>query len=70
MADDKGGESPYELVWFVVGILAILIALWWMNGGPEKTDLRGIFLAPPPPVGTGDAYGPQVGEPNPNINQQ
>jgi len=38
-----------------------LIALWWVQGGPEKADLRGIFLAPPPPIGTGDAYGPQIG---------
>ncbi|MDP4020690.1 MAG: hypothetical protein Q8P58_01425 [Candidatus Adlerbacteria bacterium] len=61
MADDKKPESPYEIVWFVGGILAVLIALWWVQGGPERADLRGIFLAPPPPIGTGDAYGPQIG---------
>ena len=53
--------SPYEMVWFVVGILAVLIALWWVQGGPEKADLRGIFLAPLPPLGTGEVYGPQIG---------
>ncbi len=61
MADDKKPESPYEILWFVAAILGGLIVLWWVQGGPEKADLRGIFLAPPPPVGSGDAYGPQVG---------
>ena len=70
MADKEPEESPYTMVWFVVGGLAILIALWWIQGGPERADLRGIFLSPPPPIGTGESYGPQVGEPNPNINQQ
>jgi hypothetical protein len=54
-------ESPYEIVWFVVGILGVLIALWWVQGGPGKADLRGIFLAPPPPVGSGESYGPEFG---------
>jgi hypothetical protein len=60
MADEKKPEeSPYTMVWFVVGGLAILIALWWVQGGSERADLRGIFLSPPPPIGTGDAYGPE-----------
>ncbi len=42
-----------------IGALALLIGLWYQNGGPERADLRGIFLAPPSPVGSGDAYGPQ-----------
>ena len=61
MPPKKEEGSPYEILWFVLGGLAVLIALWWVQGGPEKADLRGIFLAPPPPIGTGDAYGPQIG---------
>ena len=61
MPPKKDESSPYEMVWFVGGILAVLIALWWVQGGPERADLRGIFLAPPPPLGTGEAYGPQIG---------
>lgn len=49
-------------VWFVVGGLAILIVLWYYMGGPGKTDLRGIFLSPPAPLGNGEAYGPQFGD--------
>jgi len=67
MPPKKDEGSPYEMLWFVGGILALLIALWWVQGGPEKADLRGIFLAPPPPIDTGDAYGPQVGT---TTNQQ
>jgi len=72
MAEEKKpAESPYEIVWFVFGGLAILIALWWIQGGPERADLRGLFLSPPQEVGgTGDAYGPQFGETNPAINNQ
>lgn len=58
---DAPQESPYAIVWWLGGILGALILLWWVQGGPEKADLRGIFLAPPPPLGSGDAYGPQVG---------
>jgi hypothetical protein len=52
--------SDYEILWFVFGGLAILIALWWWTGGPERADLRGIFLSPPPEAGgTGESYGPE-----------
>jgi hypothetical protein len=47
--------------------LAILVILWFANGGPERADLRGMFLAPPAPMGPGNAYGPEVGQPNPMI---
>jgi hypothetical protein len=63
MAEDKGGHNPINDVFFIGGILAVAIALWFVSGGPERADLRGIFLSPPAPIGTGDAYGPQVGEP-------
>ncbi len=61
MAEEKQGGSVMEEALFFVGILAILIALWFLSGGPGKADLRGLFLAPPAPLGTGEAYGPQVG---------
>ena len=63
----EGGQSAGQAALSVLGMIAILIILWFANGGPERADLRGIFLAPPAPVGPGDAYGPQVGQPNPNI---
>ena len=60
MADDKPApHDPMKDVWFVVGVLAVIVFFWVMAGGPGKTDLRGIFLNPPAPVGNGDAYGPQ-----------
>jgi hypothetical protein len=64
-----GGEKWPETVTFVIGLLAVLIALWFYNGGPSKATLKGIFLEPPPPLGTGDSYGPQIGQPNPNYQQ-
>jgi hypothetical protein len=74
MAEEKGGHDPMHDVFFIGGILVVAIALWFVSGGPERADLRGIFLSPPTPIGTGDAYGPQVGEPAPwaptSTNQQ
>ena len=62
MADEeKKGSTPTEDAFFFFGALAILIALWYFAGGPGKADLRGLFLAPPAPLGTGEAYGPQFG---------
>ncbi len=71
MAEEKKPkENPYEILWFVFGGLAVLIFLWWYTGGAERADLRGIFLSPPADVGgTGEGYGPQFGETNPNINR-
>jgi len=43
---------------FVVVGLVILVVLWYANGGPQKADLRGVFLQPPAPLGGGNAYGP------------
>jgi hypothetical protein len=53
--------------------MAALIILWFLSGAYKNADLRGIFLAPPAPVGPGGAYGPQIGQPNQNYtdpNQQ
>ncbi len=61
MADEeKPSGGPVEMVFFVVLVLGALIALWYYNGGPSRADLRGIFLAPPAPLGSGNAYGPQI----------
>src|SRR3989344_2883822 len=65
----RAGRACPELRLAALGIIAILIVLWFANGGPERADLRGMFLAPPAPVGPGNAHGPQVGQPNPNIPQ-
>ena len=62
MADEPKKGSAMDDVWWFLGAMAILIVLWYFAGGPGKTDLRGIFLSPPAPLGTGEAYGPQFGE--------
>ena len=56
----------------LLGIMAIIIFFWFATGAYKNTDLKGVFLTPPVPLGTGEAYGPQIGEPNqndPNLNQ-
>ena len=63
----EGGETAGQAALSILGIIAILVVLWFANGGPKKADLRGMFIAPPAPVGPGNAYGPQVGRPNPAI---
>lgn len=45
----------------VIAGVVILVGLWFASGAYKNADLRGIFLAPPAPLGTGGAYGPQVG---------
>ena len=61
MADEPSGPSPVEDLLFIVGVLVVLVAIWFATGGPKRADLRGIFLHPPAPLDTGDAYGPTVG---------
>lgn len=63
MADEKspGPTATEDALWFF-GVFAVLVVLWYLAGGPGKADLRGIFLAPPTPLGSGDAYGPTPGE--------
>ena len=58
-----------QLLWMVLGFLAVLIYLWFASGAYKKTDLGGVFLAPPAPVGPGNAYGPQIGQPASYSNQ-
>ena len=61
MADEPTKGNPEEDALWFFGILAILVVLWYFAGGPGKADLRGLFLAPPQPLGSGEAYGPQLG---------
>jgi len=70
MADEKeAGPSAGAAALSILGIIALLVILWFANGGPQRSDLRGLFLAPPAPVGPGNSYGPQVGQPNPNVQR-
>ena len=60
MAEEEGGGSPWETLWMLLGGIGILVVLWVAQGA-KGADVRGIFLHPPPPVGTGGSYGPQIG---------
>lgn len=74
MADEKKSGGPAQDAFFIIGGVVILVVVWFASGGPERADLKGIFLAPPAPLGTGESYGPQVGQPAPwsptTTNQQ
>jgi len=62
MADEKEpGPGPLADAIFVLGVIVVLVAVWFYTGGPKRADLRGIFLHSPEPLGQGGAYGPQVG---------
>jgi len=63
MADEPKAHHPLNDLVFVVMGLVFLLILWYANGGPQRADLRGLFLKPPPPVGPGGAYGPTFGNP-------
>jgi hypothetical protein len=56
MADEPKGGGPMELLWMVLGALALLIALWFYSGAYKNADIKGLFLSPPPPVGPGGSY--------------
>jgi hypothetical protein len=61
MAEERGGPGPVEDLLFMVGVVVVLVVLWFATGGPSRSDLRGIFLRPPAPLDTGGAYGPTIG---------
>lgn len=61
MADDAPKHDAMNDVYMFLGFMAILVALWYFAGGPGKADLKGLFLAPPAPLGNGEAYGPTLG---------
>ncbi len=66
MADEPKGPTGVEDGLLFIGGFILLVIIWYFAGGPGKADLRGLFLAPPPPLGSGDAYGPQLGSSTPN----
>lgn len=65
MAEEKkeSGGSHMSDVYFIVGVLVVLTAIWWARGGLHSAEqLNGLFLQPPQPIGTGESYGPTVEE--------
>ena len=58
MADEPKEHDPLHDVFWFVGVIIVLVVLWYLAGGPGRSDLRGIFLSPPAPLGNGNAYGP------------
>lgn len=62
MADEKpAGPGPLEDALFILGLIVVLVVFWFYYGGAKRSDLKGIFIHPPAPVGNGGAYGPTVG---------
>jgi hypothetical protein len=61
MADKEPKSDPHQILWLVGGTLAVLIFLWFATGAYKTTDVKGLFIAPLPPVGSGESYGPQIG---------
>lgn len=59
MADDKApAGNPYEPIFFLLGILAVLLALWWMRGTSYSGE-NNILVAPPVPLGDEQPYNPE-----------
>lgn len=61
MADKEVKGSPLDLLWLVGAALGTLIFFWFASGAYKNADVKGLFLAPPVPVGPGGSYGPQIG---------
>ena len=65
MADDHkdaGGSSFLEEAGLLIGVFLLLLALWVMRGKPNSADIRkGLFVAPPSPIGNGQVFGPTLG---------
>ncbi|HVU79975.1 MAG TPA: hypothetical protein VHD37_01270 [Candidatus Paceibacterota bacterium] len=71
MAEHGGGsEDPMQLLVMVLGAMALLVFFWFASGAYKNADLRGIFIAPPAPIGPGGSYGPQIGHPSSLSPQQ
>lgn len=58
MADDEGGGGGNRDILFLLFVFGVLLFAWFTTGAYKNADLRGIFLAPPAPIGSGEAYGP------------
>ncbi len=61
MADAPSGPGPLEDAIFILLLIVVLVVLWFTYGGAKTSDLKGIFIHPPAPVGQGGAYGPTIG---------
>ncbi len=68
MPDKKPPGSPWEPVWFIGAIIFVIALVWYFNGGPSRSDVRGIFINPPSPVCNGQSYGPTLGN-GPTLQQ-
>ncbi len=73
MADDhkapSGGGSALEEFGVLIGIFLLLFALWVMRGRPNSAEIRkGLFIAPPVPIGNGAVFGPTLGAPTSTTN--
>jgi hypothetical protein len=66
MADEPKGEDPMATLLLVLAGMGVLVFLWFASGAYKNADVKGLFIAPPPPVGPGGSYGPQIGQPNPD----
>jgi hypothetical protein len=70
MADEKPkGPSPVEDLVFILSIIGVLTVLWFAMGARKAADVRGLFLHPPAPVGTGGSYGPTLGTTSVTLEQ-
>lgn len=57
MADEKTEKGdPMQMLWMVLGVMAILVFLWFASGAYKNADIKGLFLAPPAPLGPGGSY--------------
>lgn len=54
-------------LFFLIFVVIGLAVAWFASGGPERVD-EGFFLSPPPPLGTGQLYGPSL-TPGPQSSQ-
>src|SRR3989344_4746282 len=57
MADEEGGGDAKKDFFTFLFILAVLGFAWYETGGPGRSSSAGLFLNPPPPLGTGGTYG-------------
>lgn len=65
MADDnEGGGSGMSEVVFITLIIIFLMVSWFLSGAAKDTDVKSLFLSPPPPLGVGESIGlPGVADP-------
>jgi hypothetical protein len=58
---EKPAGSPWETVWFIGTLIFAIALVWYFNNGASRSSLNGIFIHPPAPVGSGESYGPTLG---------